>query len=160
MIQNIKHKCFSVICVSSFENSLFRTVLHFQWLVFLLSSFWSFSYILDIRAQLTVWLVKVFSHCGACCFEWMMVSFAVQKLSTFLSPTFYCLNVCAAGALFRKSFPMPMSQAMSLLPLLSCSGYLMLPWILDLFGFLWRVISRNPFPFFCMYISSLTSTIQ
>ena len=84
-----------------------------------MSSFLSFSYILEIRPLSDVGLVKIFSHSVGCHFVLLTVSFALQKLFSFRTSHLLIvyLSVCAAWVIFRKWFPVPMRS--SVLPIFS-----------------------------------------
>ena len=82
MTKDVEHlfRCFSALQVSSVENLLFSSVPHILVGLFgsLESKFLSSLYILDICPILDIGLVRSFPIC------WLMVSFALQKLSNFM----------------------------------------------------------------------------
>ena len=84
-----------------------------------MTNFLSSLYILEIRPLSDVGLVKIFSHSVGCHFVLLTMSFALQKLFSFRRSHLLIvfLSVCAAGAIFRKWFPVPMRS--SVLPTFS-----------------------------------------
>ena len=79
----------------------------------LVSNFLSSLYILEITHLSDVELVKIFSHSVGCHFVLLTVSFALEKFFRFRRShlLIVSLRVCAAGVLFRKWFPVPMSSS-------------------------------------------------
>ena len=70
--------CLLVICMSSLEKCLFRSLPIF-WLGFLLLSCMSCLYILEVKPLSVTSFASIFSHSVGCLFI-LFVSFAVQKL--------------------------------------------------------------------------------
>ena len=100
-------------------------------------------------SDICLWFADIFSHSVGCFFILLMVSFAVQKLLVWCSPSFLFFLWCWT----QKSLPRPMSR--SLLPML-------------LWGFLWfrsyiqafvYGLCSGPVSFFCMWLSHFPSTI-
>ena len=116
-----------------------------------------------IQPQSDVRMVKILYHSVGCHFVLLIMSFALQKIFSFLRSHLLIVNhsVCVIGVLFRKLLPEPMNSR--LFPIFSSIRFsvsgVMLKSLIHLDSNLYRVISINLFAFFYMQPSSQTSTI-
>ena len=112
-------RCFSAIQDSSVVNSRFNSTPHFLigLFSFLVINFLSSLYILDINPLSDVELVKIFSQSVGCWFVLLAMSFALQKLSSFMSshlsilildpePLEFCLGNLPLCQWVQGSFPL------------------------------------------------------
>ena len=104
--KDIEHflQCHSAILISSIENFLFSSVLHFLISLFgaFMTSFLSSLYILEINPLLYVGLEKIFSQSGCCSLVLSTVYFALHKHAS-LSAVLYTHHHPVTPAPFVKN---------------------------------------------------------
>ena len=120
--------CLLDICISSLEKCLFKSFAHIliAFLIFLLLSFRSPLYVLDISPLSDIWFPNIFSHPLGYLFYSVDIVFSCAQFFNFHEVQFvyFCFVFCAFGVIAKISLPNPMLWRFC--PMFSSKSFLVL----------------------------------